>query len=60
MVKVCDQLWAPPLRQRRPADRGPESKSPPSELTLWQEPTTEDGTFQVTVSLTWIVTEGGR
>jgi hypothetical protein len=59
-VKVFDQLWAPPPRQRRPAESIPESKRPSSELTLWQEPTTPDGTLQVTVSLTWIVTEDGR
>ena len=43
-----------------PAESVPESKRPSSELTLWQEPTTEAGTLQVTVSLTWIVTDGGR
>jgi hypothetical protein len=58
-VKVWGQVWAPPPRQRRPAARVPESKSPSSELTLWQDPTTVDGTFQETVSLTWIVTDGG-
>jgi hypothetical protein len=59
-VKVFDQLWAPPPRQRRPAESVPESKRPSSELTLWQEPTTEGGTLQVTVSFTWIVTDDGR
>jgi len=59
-VKVFDQLWAPPPRRRRRAESVPESKRPSAELTLWQEPTTVDGTFHVPVLLAWTVPEHDR
>jgi hypothetical protein len=45
--------------QRMPPARLPESKSPSSEETLWQEPMMVDGTFHRTVSPGWIVTDAG-
>jgi len=58
-VNVYGQLVREPPRHRMPEERGPESKRPSTEVTLWQDPTRLEATFHVTVSPGWTLTVTG-